>query len=816
MWCEGTLKKIERLRHLCDVLDPELSVYLAEIDEDAFALFVLIECRREFSFKDSFHLMEVIWSAALCMQQKEDPFWSPPIPTVGGAPVRRNDRSTIQALSPERDSIEFDLGTPTQAEWASFMSNQSLDVIQQVFGELQTYTAVPLTRSECGSISHSIFHLSHTPPPASERRASLAARRSRQQMMTQSEHTADITTTTTAEIHNRGNQATTKEWTKTRNYSAPPTQKDGNLDKEESDFQSRHTPKLATASGNRLDKKCTQHTSNLLNGKTDDEESFSDVSSEISRDGVHPVSMATAPTIADVPGDTVVTEKRVGLSSSLKKEQFLSGPFRSRAATYTHGCIDKTSSNRAKNKTENRNSTQNQCNDITPIEYSTIVVPNGVLRKVNSLSESDLTTSPPSSPPALKNDMVRTTTEMSDMSSVGSANISDGRGGLVASLEGDEEGGRGWEGEERDGGENGRVREGGDGFVDGRRSLEQENNDDEHWIVLIPDGSETGSGTEERKIPLKSSEIRDSSSNSGQPQPDGSNIRSTLPTDVVDSEQNQILNRSLQNGGPSWATNHFVSTSTDHSRMKDNLHHSREVKMLPGETVIRRDSLTSPTSDVTVHNTTSATGNSSNYSPSTRDGTGSTIHEQALTEDHEDRTLSPVQPFFDALETIATISRTTSPAVPGMRVEDVARPNSSVTAIVANLLSMEHSVPAVTRESSLSVPFSDSFPLFICLSIIIQQRGRILCGNLDFVGLSVLLNTQAGTQNLQRTLRIARQLYGKYREYQRLCFGPRFSVYEIWLDNMELFFGGSHDPIHHNDDPPHNDQQSHEELQTTG
>ena len=811
MWCEGTLKKIERLRHLCDVLDPELSVYLAEIDEDAFALFfgmVLIECRREFSFKDSFHLMEVIWSAALCMQQKEDPFWSPPTPTVRGAAVRQNNRSTIQALSPEQDSIDFDLGTPTQAEWASFMSNQSLDVIQQVFGELQTYTAVPLTRSEYGSISHSFFHLSHTPPPqqshASERHTSLAAR---QQMMTQSEHTADISTTT-AEIHNRGCQATTKEWTKTRNNSAPAAQKDGNLSKEESNFQSRHTPNLATASGNT---KCTQHTSNVLNDNSDDEESFSDVSSEISHDDVNPVSMAAAPTRGDVPGDTIVTEKRVRLSSSLEKEQLLSGPFRSRAATYTHGCNDKISLKHTKNETGNRNSTHNQCNDITPVEYSTIVVPNGVLKKVNSLSESDLTTSAPSSLPALKNDMVRTTTEMSDMSSVGSTNTSGGRGGLVASLEGDEEGGRGWVGEEGDGvrgGENGRVREGEDGFVDGRRRSEQAD-DDEHWIVVIPDGSETGSGTEERKIPVMSSDIQGSS---GQPHPDGSKIISNLPT----NEQKQILQRPLQNGGPSWDANQFVSTGADHRRMKDNLHHSSEVKMLPGETVVRRDSLTSPTSDVTLHNTTSATANNSNYSPSNREDTGSTIHEQVLTEDHEDQTLSPVQPFFDALETIANISRTTSPAVPGMRVEDAARPNSGVTAIVANLLSMEHSAPAVTRESSLSVPFSDSFPLFICLSIIIQQRARILHGNLDFVGLSVLLNTQAGTQNLQRTLRIARQLYGKYREYQRLCFGPRFSVYEIWLDNMESFFGGSHDPIHHNDDSPCNDQHSHEELQTTG
>ena len=101
---------------------------------------------------------------------------------------------------------------------------------------------------------------------------------------------------------------------------------------------------------------------------------------------------------------------------------------------------------------------------------------------------------------------------------------------------------------------------------------------------------------------------------------------------------------------------------------------------------------------------------------------------------------------------------------------------------------MEQSVPSVTRQFLLTVPFSDSFPLFICLAIIVQHRTRILRDKLDFVGLSVLINTQAGAQNLDQTLRIARQLYKKYREYQRLCFGPRFTVYEVWLDDMDTLF----------------------------
>ena len=61
--CEGALEKIEALKHLCEVLAPDLYHYFLELDQDAFTLcfgMVLIECRREFSFKDSLDLLEVI------------------------------------------------------------------------------------------------------------------------------------------------------------------------------------------------------------------------------------------------------------------------------------------------------------------------------------------------------------------------------------------------------------------------------------------------------------------------------------------------------------------------------------------------------------------------------------------------------------------------------------------------------------------------------------------------------------------------------------------------------------------------------------
>ena len=122
-WCEGTLLKIERLRHICEVLDPELFHFLTDrIEEDAFALFfgmVLIECRREFSFDDSFQLFEAIWASVVCMK---------------GIPPQLSSLST--------------------SESAKFMTNQSKEVIQQVFGETLTpYSAKRLPRSFSDTIA---------------------------------------------------------------------------------------------------------------------------------------------------------------------------------------------------------------------------------------------------------------------------------------------------------------------------------------------------------------------------------------------------------------------------------------------------------------------------------------------------------------------------------------------------------------------------------------------------------------------------------------------------------------------------------------
>ena len=110
-WCEGTLNKLERLKHLCEVLDPELFDYLSQLPEDPFVLFfgmVLIECRREFGFQDGLHLLEVLWAAAL-----------------------HRDAPSLEDV--------------TLAKWASFMTSVSTEIVFQTFGEAEApYSTHPL------------------------------------------------------------------------------------------------------------------------------------------------------------------------------------------------------------------------------------------------------------------------------------------------------------------------------------------------------------------------------------------------------------------------------------------------------------------------------------------------------------------------------------------------------------------------------------------------------------------------------------------------------------------------------------------------
>ena len=770
IWCEGTLKKIERLRHLCSVLDPQLSAYLDSIQDDAFALFfgmVLIECRREFSFESSFRLLEVIWAAALCMRQREDPNWSPL-----ATPRRRRHRRIQVSCSEVSDDLD---AVPSYSEWASFMSNRSPDLIRQVFGELQTYSAIPLTRSEsilCHSITNSTTYPPpppphpHTPPPVTERHVYTSSREQASgHTVVQAERGRDLCRADTTGADDIENETIKSEETKME------TCEDEILRREESGY-------------------CEEVTRELSKFEEDENLSFNSIPSH-----ENDVREYNGHQGDDVPATTAQGD-RVCRLNSLGKERSYSAPTANNhiaGSNCSHETREKCLNSATTDDVPKFSAEQQQLTG----EHTAVLadvksrskshsegeavdnrrqLSNGQMQTMVSaddkrnellLSEGEVV----DNRFPLNKTTVQAQTEMSDMSSVGSNNTASG-GGNDRGASGDGEGREGEEGEgEGEGGEGegeGGEREGeGEGEVkmdvEGEGGSEQEDSDDQ-WLVVVPDSLETI--TQERNHSFDSGNTCDAS-----PKPKPDVVRAN------NSSSAQLTSSPKLNGGG------CHGNLEEHHPVDFDLETPHCVPWQPNWN--SRPALSREPSSVVsmTPQHTAAAALATNGSPSTEE------HEEMLRRrsftEERDYTRSPKQPFFDALETIATISRTASPA-PG--VDGIPRPNSGLSAIITNLLSMERSAPAVTQESSLTVPFSDSFPLFICLAIIVQHRGQIIQGNLDFVGLSVLLNMQAGKQKLDRTLYVARQLYTRYREYQRQCFGPRFSVYEVWLDNMGTLF----------------------------
>ena len=172
--------------------------------------------------------------------------------------------------------------------------------------------------------------------------------------------------------------------------------------------------------------------------------------------------------------------------------------------------------------------------------------------------------------------------------------------------------------------------------------------------------------------------------------------------------------------------------------------------------------------------------------------------------------VTPV-PFFDAMVQLASSAPGPSFLHSGQlhrslvdgeerEEENELEMSQANSMILSQLVSTDRSAPRVTREKSLELPVSDCFPLFICLSILIQNRAGIMRRNIDFVGLSVLLNTQAGTQDLDVTLAVAKNLYKMYREYQMTVFGSKPEDLDTWLDDDRSSISNGDVGVHVGDD----------------
>ena len=114
--------------------------------------------------------------------------------------------------------------------------------------------------------------------------------------------------------------------------------------------------------------------------------------------------------------------------------------------------------------------------------------------------------------------------------------------------------------------------------------------------------------------------------------------------------------------------------------------------------------------------------------------------------------------------------------------------SAEVSHIVSELMSVEQNHPNVNRETSLRIKMADAFSLFVCLAILVKNRQAIMAERMDFVGLSVLLNSQTENQPLAHILKIARQLHETYHSYQKMYFPSHDQrdarMFETWLDDL--------------------------------
>ena len=559
-WCTGTLNKVERLRHLCEVLDPKLHGYLSNnIQEDAFALFfgmVLIECRREFSFQDSFHLLEVIWAAVISMQPPESETQPPSQPQ-------------------------------TQSQWARYMTYESQDVVQQVFGETQSpYSAEPLGRT----ISVSQYSRN----PSLDTQVSISSLLRHSAPLHIDTHTEEPVEPVTVYQH------------RNRSHSPPIV-----LEVEHSEPRKR---------------------------------SLTDPSS----------NQTTSPSVEEGPNLSAPAPKSSGKLN----------------ASFSH-------------------------------------------------SESELYDSFSNTVPGGSKD--RNRTELSEMSSISSGNGSSNFQASLRSSDGTRPGHR----------SNANSNDGSSSRSTGHTTspkleLSTESTHRTAMIFTTPDNLQTSLEAQSSSEPNSHLSVNELVfDNSGSVEKDG-------PTPLQSHSQ-----------APSRTTNDYLASGTGSLPLR-----------YPADSDSYTQRVLSISEDEDDAAVLSVRGEDFSPVPSR---------------------VTPVA-FFDTMEQLATTS--TSP-------HHRSRANSDVSGIISQLISIDQSAPHVSRGGSLQVPFFDSFPLFICLAILVQNRVQIMQRRLDFVGLSVLLNTQAGMQNLPATLRVARHLYSIYRRYQAMCSCTGNGL-NIWLDDTPV------------------------------
>lgn len=727
-WCIGTLLKLERLKHLCEVLDPALYHHLKEsIEEDAFALFfgmVLIECRREFSFEDSFHLLEAIWAAVACM----------------------------------KDSLPRTT-TLSHTEWAHYMTQGSPDVVQQVIGETQCpYSAVPLPRSDSmidtNSRSRQASMLSQgSMLPQDHFRSSVASGNPSSSRVIP--HSLAIEE---ENEHSSGESSSLVEVSisdvpekRTRSYTDPGDTKCSSRSPDQSDASTSARKKGLTDSHSEselLDSYNCQPPPVKLKSKSSGSSrpvtEMSDMSSLSSKD-------ALGNSCKSFDSRTAVVAN--GTTSAVSD--------RSRSPARAVG------DHRSPSRLSGDNVGGDNPDFGIGVANKQREDEKGCSSEASTLTSVHLLHSSSAKEPTAKSSPVINGVSPNPASS---SNMSDDYQDALSTLPNDSQ----------QGDQDSPIPSQPSSSVyqtatDDSSATDLPSRSSSQSPILPPLGHEGREGTD---VPtMINGYYHGPHSGDEEATPvhsrangiiiQGMGVGEHHSADVLDGESLPFSPPELEEEG---GGTHGRGTDGDHETRQENpAEQASHVR--PKSKGIRMDRHRSRTD------------------PS-RSSPMDIYEEDALSGSSR---VTPV-PFFDAMVQLASSAPGSSFLQSGQlhrslvggeerEEENELEMSQANSMILSQLVSADRSAPRVTREKSLQLPVSDCFPLFICLSILVQNRAGIMRRSIDFVGLSVLLNTQAGTQDLDVTLAVAKNLYKTYREYQMTIFGSKPEDLDTWLDD---------------------------------
>ena len=770
-WCSGTLQKLQRFRHLCKILDPELYRSLTEnVEEDVFVLFfgmVLIECRREFSFEDSFHLLETIWAGEAFIK---DSFPS------------KSDLSHVQ--------------------WAKYMTYESPEVLEQVFNSSGVpYSAVPLPfHASVSSVpsypysqNPSLVSYSPSMPVQAFLRRHSEADPTLTHVIAEL-HPSSISSSVIpppGSDHSPINSSVNLGESNIRLHSTslprpvPPRKEDDQItltnqnrgdvrvrslsDSNVHSFSSQGDVRCLRDSFARKDASPLQNTlnANCFTGtrrglglnKHGTPCSFSHSESEL-YDSFSNGKVAAVNHLPLGRNNTEMSDMSSGtgsLNSVHKSSVHSSNNGKKNNSTWKHNVQE--SSNSRPSVTEWGKSTDRSEGGSSGRSGTSDDSTSGSSGPHSSASVS----SPDTDSPVVVGRMTSTAEGRSLVTNPEATSNVDHSIKMPKKKVSLQETPKGKTSETSPSAAPTALEVGGNDQVDfsdymnpeldyGQLLLRQESMDDgvvEHRGLITSVGHN-----------VKSSVLSHYGNTTGIAAPLKEEVNLTRPQDREVSQHGQRMSSPRRING----TDSPIEYSNNSPKLGDS-EMSTSARVTPMAFFDTMDKLARV------------------VGPSNR---GSFIHSQMPQLKTQHSRLEASDRDLDGSE-------------PGVQLEiEVGREEDSNSrtrrrranselevSLMSQLILTDEGAPRVTREESLSIPFHECYSLFICLSILVQNRNEIIQDGADFYSLSEILNAQAGMQDLDVTLRVAHSLYRTYRKYQEACFRLSSRKVDCWLDDTQ-------------------------------